>query len=247
MARAKKPETAEVATSIILPVYHQAAELSEIVDRAHAALSPLPGVGEILLVANGGGDATLATAAALAASDPMVQLVTSQQGWGAAVIAGLRAARGELLCYTNSARTQSRDLELALRYGSVNADAVVKASRKQRNQAVRRVGSVLYNFEARSLFGLAVWDVNGTPKAFHRRLLGRLQLTEQGDLIDLELCALCKIHNIPVVEIPVYDTTRINGKATTNMASAMRMYSQTFALRRRLSAVSALRTADATS
>ena len=166
---------------------------------------------------------------------------------GAAVIAGLRAARGELLCYTNSARTQSRDLELALRYGSVNADAVVKASRKQRNQAVRRVGSVLYNFEARSLFGLAVWDVNGTPKAFHRRLLARLQLTEQGDLIDLELCALCKIHNIPVVEIPVYDTTRINGKATTNMASAMRMYSQTFALRRRLSAVSALRTADATS
>src|SRR5579863_60250 len=87
--RAKKLDMAAVATSIILPVYHQAAELSEIVDRAHAALSPLPGLGEILLVANGGGDATLSTAAALAESDPMVRLVTSQQGWGAAVIAGL--------------------------------------------------------------------------------------------------------------------------------------------------------------
>ncbi len=53
--RAKKPAATVVATSIILPVYHQAAELAEIVDRAHAALSHLPGVGEILLVANGGG------------------------------------------------------------------------------------------------------------------------------------------------------------------------------------------------
>jgi Glycosyl transferase family 2 len=243
--RAKKPGTAMVATSIILPVYHQATELAEIVERAHVALAAFPGGGEILLVANGGGDETLTTAAALAEADTSVRLVTSQKGWGAAVIAGLEAARGELLCYTNSARTQARDLELALQYGLVNTEAVVKASRKQRNQAIRRVGSVLYNFEARALFGLAVWDVNGTPKVFHRRLLDRLQLTEQGDLIDLELCALCKVHNIPVVEIPVYDTTRINGKATTNVRSAMRLYSKPFALRRRLAVVKPLRTADA--
>jgi len=243
--RAKKPATAAIATSIILPVYHQAAELREIVQRAHTALASLPGGSEILLVANGGGDETLSIAAALADADPMVRLVTSQKGWGAAVIAGLGAARGEMLCYTNSARTQARDLELALRYGAVNTEAVVKASRKQRDQAIRRVGSVLYNFEARALFGLAVWDVNGTPKVFHRRLLDRLQLTEQGDLIDLELCALCRMHNIPVVEVPVYDTTRINGKATTNMRSAMRLYAEPFAMRRRLAAGPRLHVADA--
>jgi hypothetical protein len=243
--RTRKPGTATVATSIILPVHHQATELGEIVQRAHAALEGVAGGGEILLVANGGGDETLSVAAALAAADPSVRLVTSQKGWGAAVIAGLSAARGEMLCYTNSARTQARDLELALRYGAVNTEAVVKASRKQRNQAIRRVGSVLYNFEARALFGLAVWDVNGTPKVFHRRLLDRLQLTEHGDLIDLELCALCKVHNIPVVEIPVYDTTRINGKATTNVRSALRLYSKPFAMRRRLAAGPPLHAADA--
>jgi Glycosyl transferase family 2 len=245
--RALKPGMAAVATSIILPVYNQASELPEIVERAHLALANVNGSGEILLVANGGGDETLSVAAALAAADPKVRLITSEKGWGAAVITGLHAARGELLCYTNSARTQARDLELALQYGSVNTEAVVKASRKQRNQAIRRVGSVLYNFEARSLFGLAVWDVNGTPKVFHRRLLDRLRLTEQGDLIDLELCALCKIHNIPVVEIPVYDTTRINGKATTNVRSALRLYAKPFAMRRRLALARNLHTADAPS
>lgn len=245
--RAEKLGMGAVATSIILPVYHQAIELPEIVERAHLALANIAGVGEILIVANGGGDETLAVAAALAAADPTVRLITSQKGWGAAVIAGLHAARGELLCYTNSARTQARDLELALHYGAVNTEAVVKASRKQRNQAIRRFGSVVYNFEARALFGLAVWDVNGTPKVFHRGLFERLRLTEQGDLIDLELCALCKIQNIPVVEFPVYDTTRISGKATTNVRSALRLYAKPFAMRRRLSIARNLRTADAPS
>jgi len=243
----ENPGTAAIATSIVLPVYRQALELPEIVERAHAALARIPGGGEILLVVNGDGDDTRSAAAVLAAADPTVRLITSPKGWGAAVIAGLAAAQGELLCYTNSARTQSRDLELALRYGAVNTEAVVKASRKQRNQAIRRAGSVLYNFEARALFGLAVWDVNGTPKVFHRRLLDRLELTEQGDLIDLELCALCKIHNIPVVEIPVYDTARISGRATTNMRSALRLYAKPFAMRRRLSPPRNLRTADASS
>jgi glycosyltransferase involved in cell wall biosynthesis len=245
--RVENAGTAAIATSIVLPVYRQALELPEIVERAHAALARVPGGGEILLVANGDGDDTRSAAAALAAADPTVRLITSSKGWGAAVIAGLAAAQGELLCYTNSARTQSRDLELALHYGAVNTEAVVKASRKQRSQAIRRAGSVLYNFEARALFGLAVWDVNGTPKVFHRSLLDRLELTEQGDLIDLELCALCKIHNIPVVEVPVYDTTRINGRATTNMRSALRLYAKPFAMRRRLSPARNLRTADASS
>jgi hypothetical protein len=53
------------------------------------------------------------------------------------------------------------------------------------------------------------------------------------------------MHNIPVVEVPVYDTTRINGKATTNMRSAMRLYAEPFAMRRRLAAGPRLHVADA--
>lgn len=224
-----------VDVSVVLPVYNQAEQLPTIVSRARGALQGLCETREILLVVNGGGN-TLAVAQELAREDDDVRVVTSDRGWGAAVLAGLAAARGSIICYTNSARTQQEDLRLALRYGEINDRAVVKASRKQRNNILRRLGSVIYNFECRMLFGLAVWDINGTPKVFHRNILPDLALTERGDLIDLELCARCRQKGIPVVEVPVYDTTRIAGKATTNLRSALRMYTRPLLMRRRMNA-----------
>jgi glycosyltransferase involved in cell wall biosynthesis len=226
--------TEAIDISVILPIYRQADQLPGIVARTQSALRGLPGRGEVILVLNGSGDHSADVAQRIAGADASVRVVTSTKGWGAAVIAGLSAARGTLLCYTNSARTQAHDLQLALRYGSINELAVVKASRKQRHHFVRRLGSVLYNFECRMLFGLALWDVNGTPKVFHRALLERITLTERGDLIDLELCVLCKERGIPVVEMPVYDNTRISGKATTNLRSAMRLYTKPLMMRRRI-------------
>jgi dolichyl-phosphate beta-glucosyltransferase len=225
---------AGVDVSVVLPVYRQADQLADILKRARAALRGVAANPEIILVVNDRLQETLRTAEALARLDPAVRVLESQSGWGVAVRAGLEAARGELLCYTNSARTQAGDLQMALRYGHVNEAAVVKASRKQRRQFLRRLGSVIYNFECRMMFGIAVWDVNGTPKVFHRCVLNQLDLTEDGDLIDLEFCVLCKERGIPVVEMPVYDTTRVSGKATTNLRSAVRLYSKPMFMRRQL-------------
>ena len=200
---------------------------------------------ELILVVNGGRDGTLDAARRAAAEHPgQVRAVTSKSGWGNAVIRGLENAHGDILCYTNSARTKSEDLVMALRYGAVNDKAVVKASRKARDVLLRRAGSVLYNFEARMLFGLAIWDVNGTPKVFHRQLLSKLGLTEKGDLIDLELAINCKQNGIPVVEIPVYDTKRHSGKATTNLRSALRMYIKPLLMKRQMKRRLQISTAD---
>jgi hypothetical protein len=111
-----------------------------------------------------------------------------------------------------------------LRYGLVNDKVVVKASRKVRASLLRRLGSVIYNFEVRLLFGLAVWDVNGTPKVFPASLRERLGLTEDGDLIDMEFVVNCKRKWIPIVEVPVYVTERRAGRSTTNLGSAWKMY-----------------------
>ena len=50
---------------------------------------------------------------------PSVRVVESERGgWGRAVRLGLAAARGDLLCYTNSARTAPQDLALLLLYAT---------------------------------------------------------------------------------------------------------------------------------
>jgi glycosyltransferase involved in cell wall biosynthesis len=211
--------------SVVLPVHNQADHVASIIERNRAALDGLGELYEQILVENGSTDTTLETCRSLADADERVRVIESSPGWGAAVIAGLNFASGEILCYTNSARTQPEDLALVLKYGAINDQTVVKASRKLRDSLTRRVGSVLYNFEARTLFGLAVWDINGTPKVFHSKLLSPLALSEQGDMIDLEVIVRCRTLQIPIVEVPIYAFERHGGKSTTNLRSAYGMYS----------------------
>lgn len=210
--------------SVILPVRNQADHIGAIGELFRNALTELESPFELIFVVNGSADHTLDVCREMARRFPEVRVIESEAGWGRSVKAGIAAAEGGLLCYTNSARTQPDDLLLILRYGLVNDRMVVKASRKVRESLLRRLGSVIYNFEGRMLFGLAVWDINGTPKAFPRAFLEDLDLREDGDLIDLEFVVKCRTKRIPIVEVPVYVTTRHGHRSTTGLRSAWRMY-----------------------
>src|SRR5262249_19263372 len=139
---------------------------------------------ELVLVCNACRDASVETCRELARTMPCNVIDSERGGWGLAVRLGLAEAKGELLCYTNSARTTAADLSLLLLYATVNPGVVVKANRKIRESWRRRLGSLLYNIECRALFDLNVWDINGTPKVFPRGFDKLLALKSDGDLID---------------------------------------------------------------
>lgn len=224
----------DIAVSVILPTRNQADHIGEITELFRDTLMRLERTFELILVVNGSTDRTLEICREVAGRLPEVKVIESEPGWGCAVKQGIATARGQIICYTNSARTQPDDLLLILRYGLVNDQVVVKASRKMRESLVRRGGSVIYNFEARMLFGLAVWDINGTPKVFPRSLCGALNLTEDKDLIDLEFVVNCKLKQIPIVEVPIYVTMRHGHRSTTGFISAWLMYSGALRMYRRL-------------
>ena len=139
---------------------------------------------------------------------------TAESGWGKAVRLGLKVAQGEIVCYTNSARTSPEVLYSVLQYSLINPDVVVKANRKIREGLRRRLGSLLYNLECRMLFDSPVWDINGTPKVFPRKYAPLLNLSREDDLIDAEFVALCRKHDYPMLEVPVLSTRRHGGKST---------------------------------
>jgi hypothetical protein len=155
-------------------------------------------------------------------------------GWGRAVRLGLEAARGDVLCYANSARTSAADLLLLVLYGFANPQAVIKPHRRSRDTFSRRIGSLLYNMEVRLLFDLPTWDINATPKVFHRDLYNQLALRSDGDLIDLEFYMQCKALNRRILEVPIYSWTRYGGASTTTYRSAVRLYLGAYGAWRRL-------------
>ena len=217
--------------SVVLPVHNQAAHIAAIVESYRGALGQLGRPYEIVLVLNGCTDNSIDVCERLAGAHPEIRVINeSRSGWGLAVNEGLRVARGDLLCYTNCARTTAADLQLMIRKGLDMPDTVFKAIRLVRDNWKRRIGSLLYNTECRILFGLNTRDVNATPKVFSRAHAPLLSLTSDGDLLDAEFLLTCRREGFPVIEIPILSNRRHGGSSTTNYRSAVRMYAGAFRL-----------------
>jgi dolichol-phosphate mannosyltransferase len=211
--------------SLVLPVHNQADHVVDVVQEYESGLAGLPVAREYLLVVNGCRDRSLEVCQGLAAHNASVRVIESERsGWGHAVLLGLDAARGDLLCYTNLARTSAEDLASILQTAVAEPNVVVKAERKIRDSWQRRVGSLLYNLECRALFDLAYWDVNGTPKVFPRGFDRLLRLTRHDNLIDAEFAVVCRRAGYPVLEVPIFSSRRHGGTSTTGYVSALEMY-----------------------
>jgi glycosyltransferase involved in cell wall biosynthesis len=222
--------------SVVLPVYNQADHIAAVLDGYRLALQKANLSFELLVVVNGKRkDDSLAICSALEAQYGCIRtLVIAEGGWGRAVRHGLAQARGDLLCFTNSARTTADDLLLLLLYGVTHPDVVVKANRRIRESLRRRAGSLLYNLESRALFDLSVWDINGTPKVFARRFEPLLRLTRDDDLLDLEFNVICRREGYSIIEVPLFSTSRRGGRSTTDYGSALRMYLGALEMKRKI-------------
>jgi glycosyltransferase involved in cell wall biosynthesis len=221
--------------SIILPIHNQADHIEGIVEEYLEALARVPIDHELILVENASRDRSPEICRRLAERFGNIYVIhTEKGGWGHAVRLGIKAAKGERILYTNSARTSPQDLMLLLLYAVANPNAVIKANRRIRDNWQRRLGSLLYNLECRALFDVPYWDINGTPKVFPRRFEKLLALTRDDDLIDAEFILVCRQNDYPVLEVPIRSTRRHGGASTTSYGSAVHMYREAFALRRRL-------------
>jgi len=225
--------TPELA-SIVLPVYNQADHIRSVLDEYVAQLDRWHIKYELLPVINGPRRDNSLEICREHQHPSVRTLCLDHGGWGRAVRFGLSEARGDLLCYTNSARTTGKDLLLMLTYGAIHNGCVIKANRKIRESKRRRLGSLLYNLECRALFDLPYWDVNGTPKVFYRSMAPLLQLRRDDDLIDLEFNVICSRERYEVLEIPIFSSSRRSGKSTTGLVSAFRMYRGAFEFRDQL-------------
>ncbi|MEO8086955.1 MAG: glycosyltransferase [Bacteroidota bacterium] len=221
--------------SIILPIYNQSAQLPFLFKEYVSLLDELGDPWELLFIVNGSRDDSYEKALSLADNHPHIKVFNLEKGgWGRAVKFGLGQATGRLVCYTNSARTQLSDLKIILKYAKTNEEVAIKTTRVVRETFVRKIGSILYNYENRKFIGTPVWDVNGTPKIIPSQFLKDLNLVSDGDLIDAEVMAKLYRKKVQIIEVLILSTKRIGGRSTTTMKSALKMYYGLLKLRSKL-------------
>lgn len=218
--------------SIVLPVKDQEDQVKNLIEEYIKNLSRLSDPFELILIFNGSKDMSYGIGKKFAERDKRIKVfVLAQAGWGRAVKFGIHMSNGKYICYTNSARTNIGDLVKMIKIVKANGGVVVKASRIVREGFLRKLGSIIYNVECRLLFKTPIWDVNGTPKIFPRKILNEISLSSNGDLFDAEFMAKCWEKGLPIIEVPIYFNKRRSGKSSTTIISAIKMYIGLFQLK----------------
>ena len=227
--------------SYFFPAHNEEANLRGLVDEALETLPGLAGTFEIVIVNDGSRDATPAIADELTAAHPGVVRAVhhpTNLGYGAALLSGFRAARYELIAFTDGDR-QFRVTDLARlteRLAAADRPDIVAGYRiKRADPLIRTLYARAYRFANRVWFGLRVRDVDCACKLFTRASLEGVRVESGGAFFSAEL--LIRIRNLDrsIVEVGVPHYPRTAGSPTGARPSVIgRAVKDFWALRLRL-------------
>jgi glycosyltransferase involved in cell wall biosynthesis len=213
------PTETRASISACFPAYNEAANLAAVVEAANEALRAVADRFEIIVVDDGSADATPVLLSALSRQYPALTTIRhpENQGYGAAVLTGLRAARHDLVLLCDA--DNQFDLgELPKLLAAINgADLVTGYRRIRRDPAHRRLNAFLWNTLVRLVLGVNVKDLNCAFKLFRRATLERAGLHEvasRGAAINADLLARLGRVNARIREVEVSHYPRRWGQAT---------------------------------
>ena len=208
------------ALSYFFPAHNEEANLEALVEEALAALAAIADRFEIIAVDDGSTDATPAIADRLVEAHPDVVRAVHHPvnlGYGAALRSGFRAARFDLVCFTDGDRQfRVADIgRLVARLGEADAaDAVVGYRIRRADPPIRTIYARLYRLANRIWFGLRVRDVDCACKLFRRAALDGVRVESDGAFFSAELLIKMRAAGRELVEVGVPHYPRTAGSPT---------------------------------
>jgi glycosyltransferase involved in cell wall biosynthesis len=206
--------------SYFFPAHNEEANLRGLVEEALDTLPGLAETFEIVIVDDGSRDATGAIADELTAMHPgLVRAVhhPTNLGYGAALLSGFRAARHDLVAFTDGDRQfRVEDLgRLTERLAAVDRPDVVVGYRiKRADPLVRTLYARVYRIANLVWFGLRVRDVDCACKLFRRAALEGVAIESGGAFFSAELLIKLRAAGRTIVEVGVPHHPRTAGSAT---------------------------------
>ncbi|HEX5014036.1 MAG TPA: glycosyltransferase family 2 protein [Candidatus Limnocylindrales bacterium] len=206
--------------SYFFPAHNEEANVRELVAEALETLPSLAEGFEIIVVDDGSRDSTGAIADELAAAHPDVVRAVhhpTNLGYGAALLSGFRAARHELVAFTDGDRQfRVADIgRLTARLAEPDSPDVVVGYRiKRADPLIRTIYAKLYRFANRVWFGLEVRDVDCACKLFRREALDGIAVESGGAFLSAELLIKLRAAGRGIVEVGVPHHRRTAGSPT---------------------------------
>jgi len=212
------PETSRFAAatqdapvlSAVLPVFEERESLPDVVAELEHALQATGHPYEIVLVDDGSKDGSgdWIREASLTRHGIVGVHLARQSGQSAALVAGLKVARGEIVITLDAdGQNDPADIPLLLERLK-DADVVSGVRRKRQDSWLRRRSSRMANGVRRRVLGDSITDIGCSLKAYRRSTLEGLPVFVG---VHRFLPALCQFRGARVVEVLVNHRPRVRG------------------------------------
>lgn len=205
---------APVDVSVVIPVYNEADNLADLVERVGAALAPTGRRFELLLVDDGSSDASRALLQALAANHAWLRplVLIRNYGQSTALQAGFDHAAGALIV-TLDGDLQNDPVEIPRLLDMMDAQPeidVVSGWRRERQDRTwsRKVPSWIANRLISSVTGVRLNDYGCALKVYRRAILENVRLYGETHRF---IAALAVEAGARMVEVPVLHHARTRG------------------------------------
>lgn len=209
--------------SLTLPIHNEEDIIEKVVEEVIQSLNKCKITYEILLIENGSKDKSLEKLVILSKKHKNVRYYISPQGYGSAILKGLKESKGRYVGYMPS--DGQVDLSILQKLiNNVSRYDLVKVKRVTRENFGRTLISLTFNLTIAILFNSRLLDINGDPRIFLRKELKTLKLKSKDSFIDAEFTIKLSKLNWSVLEIPIKNIERYGGKSTRHFGTFIEFF-----------------------
>jgi len=226
-----------VSISVFFPCYNEQANVARVTEQAVGVLDELGADYEIILVNDGSADDTGRIADEIAAGNDRIRVIHHERnlGYGAALQSGFRAARKELVFYTDGDGQFDIGEMPALLPLMADYDIVSCYRIDRQDNLVRKINGWLWTRVVGLVFSMRVRDVDCAFKLYRRRLFDEITMESTGALIDTEILARAVRKGYTITQKGVHHYPRTAGRQTgANVRVVLRAFKELWRLRRRI-------------
>ena len=201
----------------VLPAHNEADNIGRSIAAAQEALEGLVVAGqledwEIVVVDDGSSDDTAHRIMALESSRVHLIQHVENQGYGAALRTGFRAAKGDLVFFTDAdLQFDAAQIERLMAHIG-DFDIVVGFRSARQDPWVRRANAWAWGRTLQGVFGLQVQDVNCAFKLFRRHVLDAISIESEGAFINAEILLKAMRLGFSMHQVPVSHFARTTGQ-----------------------------------
>ena len=200
--------------SLVFPVFDEEDNIGQLLEQVLEIAPRLALDFEIVIVDDGSRDASAEVIEAIRNGEPRIRLLRheSNRGYGAALRAGLREARGKLVFFSDADLQFDLDELSTLLHHAHEFDIVAGYRQPRRDPWGRRLLAAGWGWLVGTLFDLQVRDIDCAFKVFRRHVIEAIPIESVGAFVNTEILIRARQKNFRIHQVPVTHRRRRFGR-----------------------------------